>query len=225
MRRHPLLLLAAVGLPLVTLAACDASDDGAGGRANVTVRLKDAPFPFESADSALVTITRVELRTDDDAVEDSLGGEGNDRVVLYDGAGFRVNLLDLRNGVDTLLAQASIPAGDYDQLRLIVAEDARVVMDDGAAYPLRIPSGSHSGIKINLPDSTFGEGGEDVELLVDFDVERSFNAQGNPGSPGGLRFSFRPVLKLERLVVDGEEVPASDLPDGGEGAEVEDDGG
>ena len=80
-------------------------------------------------------------------------------------------------------------------------------MDDGTRHPLRVPSGTQTGIKINLPDLDLAAGGDTVDVLVDFDVERSFVTQGNANSPQGLRFSFRPVLRIKSLSVDGQAVP------------------
>ena len=196
-------LASAAALPL---AGCDGAD-GARGNATFVVRMTDAPFPFDTADSAVVAVRRVELRASDDST---------DAVVLYDGPEVLLNLLDLRDGVDTTLALSTIPAADYGQLRLIVAPDARVVMNDGTVYPLRVPSGAQTGIKINLPDLDLGDR-DTVDVLVDFDVERSFVTQGTPGSPQGLRFSFRPVLQIDSLYVDGVALPRGQLPGDGEG--------
>jgi hypothetical protein len=46
-----------------------------------------------------------------------------------------------------VLAEGELPEGDYDQLRLIVA-DASIYVD-GVQYPLEIPSGQTSGFKIH----------------------------------------------------------------------------
>lgn len=188
--------LAAVGLT-AGLAACDSasSDDG---RTHVTVRLTDNPFPFDLADSANVSIARVELLG-----TDTTGAEG--RVVLYDGEPLDLNLLDLRNGVDTTLTGLMVPTGDFRQLRLILADDARVVFSDGRVFELRVPSGQQSGIKINLPSLPLSPDGDSLDVLVDFDVERSFIVRGgDPSGPGFQGFSFRPVLQIASLTINGE---------------------
>jgi hypothetical protein len=89
-------------------------------------------------------------------------------------------------------------------------------MNDGSVYPLRVPSGSQTGIKINLPDIDLSDT-DTVDVLVDFDVERSFHTTGNPDNPQGFRFSFRPVLQIDSLYIDGVPVPRTEFPDGGEG--------
>ena len=187
----------------VSLAACDAADDSATAR--LTVRLTDAPFPFDLAEAASVTITRIELLAaadDGDAENDTSDTEGVlDRIVLFDGEPFALNLLDLRDGVDTLLVEHfAIPAdGSYNRIRLFVGDDAEVRFLDGTTYPLKLPSAQQSGIKIALPAYEAPDG--DIDLLIDFDVERSFVTRGNPEGPSFQGFLFQPVLEVESFEV------------------------
>lgn len=201
MKLFTLALLAATSMAALSLAGCDS---GAGNGPVFQLRMTDAPFPFDTADSAIVSIVRIELRQEDAGAP----------FVFFDGPATEYNLLDLRNGLDTTLGLATLPSSGYDQIRIIVGPDARVVMEDGTVYPLRVPSGSQTGIKINLPEAAL-EDSETVDLLVDFDVENSFVTLGPPGSPHG--FIFRPVLRIDSMYVNGTPVPQSDLPDGGEG--------
>lgn len=212
--RIPILLLV---LGLVTFSACDSMDgvagengDGTAGAAGgmLHVRLTDAPFPFDDADSANVVITRVEL-----LVADSLLDSDSARVVIVPDTLLPFNLLDLRNGVSAPLGTEAIPVGKYHQLRVFVGDSASVVMKDGRVFPLKVPSGSQSGIKVKLPELTFDDAADDVTATVDFNVEQSFVVQGNPSTPAGIRgFLFKPVLKLDSLVINGTpaEVPPSE---------------
>lgn len=204
-----ILLVIALLLGGAMLTGCDSSNEG--GSATVRVLLTDAPFPFHLVDSANVAIERVELIGD--------GG----REVLLDSTHNPIpfNLLDLRDGVTAELAVHEVPGGRYTQLRVIVSEEAEVVLidedpaDDVPArrFALRVPSGAQTGIKLNLPRIDVDEEGETVEVVVDFDVEHSFVVQGNPETPAGINgFTFKPVLKIERLVINGDEVPESDFP-------------
>ncbi len=209
-----------------SLAACDAAGPDAQ-QARLTVRLTDAPFPFDLAESANVTITRIELLANEDDDEDSAAAEATaaeasvDRIVLYDGAPVALNLLDLRDGVDTLLVNgATIPAdGSYNRLRFYVGEDAHVVFSDGSRYALKLPSAQQSGIKVTLPDYEVGEADGEIDVLIDFNVEESFVTRGNPGSQDFQGFLFKPVLKVKNFQV----VPADDAAEGdgseGDGSE------
>lgn len=197
---RPLLAILLVGTAGLTLAACDAAQSSRG-QAHLTLRLTDAPFPFDLADSANVTIVRVEMTGTDSTGDDR-------RVVLYDGAPFRVNLLDLRDGVDTTLAGLMIPlTGESRQLRFILADDARVVFHDGRTFDLRVPSGQQSGIKVTLPEMDLADAGDSLDVLIDFDVERSFVVRGNPSSANFQGFTFKPNLKVRSFTVNRTSVP------------------
>lgn len=209
------LLLACCLLALGVLAGCDAVGDSAeSGTARLTVRLTDAPFPFDLAASANVTITRIELLAAeaDTTASDSTDADApeGDRIVLFDaatdGGAYAFNLLDLRDGVTAMLVDSlAIPTDRaYRQIRVYVGDDASVVFTDGTEYGLKLPSVAQQGIRINLPAYS-AEGGEDIDLLLDFDVEKSFVTRGNPGSPAFKGFLFKPVLEVEDFDVrDGD---------------------
>ena len=190
------------------LAACDAV--AGSDQAHITVRMKDAPFPFDSVDLVGVSVTRIDLR----AAADS--GDTGETVTLYDGDPIDLNLLDLRDGVDTVLTRRSIPAGTYSELRIFVADDATVVFKDGRTYDLKLPSAQQSGIKVLLGDMALED---EADVLIDFNVEDSFVTRGNPAAPGFQGFLFKPVLRVESLVVDGDDVTdqTGDSDAGGEG--------
>jgi hypothetical protein len=143
-------------------------------------------------------------------------GMGNDSLGIItltdDGTDGMVNLLELQNEATSQLADTEIPAGTYSQLRLIV-DSARVELaegyefrDGGTSRTLFVPSGAHTGIKLNLKGSNGdGEGtmggveitpGQTV-LVLDFDVNQSFRIQGNPETPAGIRsVHFQPTLRV-----------------------------
>src|SRR6056297_103329 len=118
------------------------------GTGRVTIKLTDAPFPAEWVEEANISIDWVQLlKYEDDEPEmdddddngngadngngnDDDNGEGDDSFVMLDLEDtLRVNLLDLRNGVTQVLAEADIPAGTYRQIRLHVVE-AGIVLDE-----------------------------------------------------------------------------------------------
>lgn len=204
---RPLVALALVATAGLTLAACD-TGSSASTQAHLTLRLTDAPFPFDLADSANVTIARVEMTGTDST-------DGDTRTVLYDGAPFSVNLLDLRNGVDTTLAGLMIPtSGEASQLRFILADDARVVFADGRVFDLRVPSGQQSGIKVNLPAYELDGSSDSLDVLIDFDVERSFVVRGNPAASNFQGFTFKPHLKVQSFTVNRTPVPTDTTGNG-----------
>lgn len=101
------------------------------------------------------------------------------------------------------MVNLDVEVGEYYNVRLYVV-DAYVVLNDGQLFDLTIPSGSQSGIKIFIDPSIVVESGLNTELLLDFDVAKSFVVQGNPNSPSGIRgFIFKPVLRAVNASVTG----------------------
>ena len=160
----------------------------------VRVLLTDAPFPFDLVESANVEIERVELLSDEEGVQ----------VLSEEEQAF--NLLTLRNGVTTPLGEIELPAGRYDQIRLIVDDSASVVLKNGTRYDLKVPSGTETGIKV-LTGGLEISGEEQATITLDFNVEESFVVQGNPNTPAGIKgFIFKPVVKLKDIdQEEGEE--------------------
>ncbi len=215
------LLVATLLALAVTVTACDSAETS---QTRINVRMTDAPFPFDLAESADVTITRIELlaaEDDGDADNDTSNAERVlDRIVLFDGDPVSLNLLDLRDGVDTLLVEGfSIPAdGSYNRLRIFIGDDAMVRFFDGSEYALKLPSAQQSGIKVRLPDYALDSDADEIDVLIDFNVERSFVTRGNPDSATFKGFLFKPVLEVESFeIVD--RAPAGDAPEGTSGSE------
>ena len=151
----------------------------------LSVLLTDAPFPADLVAEANVTIDSLEVRQKG-------GGGGDGPYITLSSSPQSFNLLDLGNGITEGLAELDLPTGSYDLLRLYVGE-ASVVMNDGTPYDLTVPSGSESGIKIFIKPDVAIIAGVKTELLLDFDVSRSFVMQGPMDAPTG--FSFKPVIR------------------------------
>ncbi len=70
-----------------------------------------------------------------------------------------------------------------------------------------MPSGAETGIKIFIKPELVVEGGLTSELLIDFDLSRSFIVQGNPNTPAGIKgFNFKPVIQAMNLSTTGRIV-------------------
>lgn len=176
---------------LLFLGSCSDSDGVFSGTAEVDVRLTDAPSDFIA--SADVTFSRVYLKTGGDDADLELVGEA-DGTVTYD-------LLELRDGLEALLAQAVIPAGNYSQLRMVVDSAtvtlaAGVTFEDGSSTAtLFVPSGMQSGIKVLLDEPIVAEEGSVTVVVVDFDVDANFVIHGDPTVPDGVTdILFTPLL-------------------------------
>ena len=172
---------------VLIFTGCNKTSDSGNGR--LVVKITDAPFPVDIIESAEVTITKIEIRKAGDGISD-----GNPFDVIWEGSE-TFNLLDLRNGVVEDLLDLEIPAGEYNLIRLYV-DEASLKLKDGDNFRLKIPSGKQTGIKIFIRPGLVVEGGLTSELLLDFDLSRSFVMRGNVESPAGIKgFIFKPVIR------------------------------
>src|ERR1044071_5639448 len=120
----------------------------------------------------------------------------------------QLDLLQYQGGRAALLLDGvTLPAGDYEWIRLIVdnepaVRDSYIVLTGGEECELRVPSGAESGLKLNRGFTLPAEGS--VALTIDFDLRKSIHA------PPGQRsktdsctqgYLMRPTL---RIVNDAE---------------------
>ncbi|HMA43793.1 MAG TPA: DUF4382 domain-containing protein [Gemmatimonadales bacterium] len=163
----------------LTLAAGLVACEGTAGpqMSHVFVRLTDAPAGVTAASAWISTVYLI-------------GGDGTSRDTITTGPSTEYDLLSLQGGVTDLLGDKTIPAGDYDQLRLVV--DSAMVLLDGETTPrvLKVPSGMQTGIKVEFGGPVHILPGR-TDLLVDFDVSRSFIITG-PTPP--RQVLFKPVI-------------------------------
>jgi hypothetical protein len=188
-------------LPL-SLAACGDNAFEPSRPGTMSIMLTDAPGDFLHA---IVTISSVELL-----------GDG-ETIVLSDQP-VTVNLLDLQNEVMVLVGETPVPAGDYDELRLVITDGLIEVEEaDGSTSvyassdafassegftadgQLQMPSFGSSGLKIKLPAAEGFVDGDDNAVLIDFNVGDSFGHQaGNSG-----RWILHPVIHATGFTTTG----------------------
>lgn len=96
------------------------------------------------------------------------------------------NLLNFRNGLDTLLTSQELPAGTVSQIRLVLGNNNSVVVN-GVNHPLTTPSSQQSGLKLNV-HATLIEGIE-YKMWLDFDAGRSIVATRNN------KYILKPVIR------------------------------
>ena len=153
------------------------------------VSLTDAPFPIGLLDEANLVISKVLIKPINE-----------DTLLTLSEEVFELNLLDLNNGITAQLVDLQIPEGTYDQIRLII-DSSTVLLVNGTLYDLKVPSES---IKVNINPGVAIVRESSVELLLDFDVSRSFVIQGNPDTPAGIKgFLFKPTIKAANLTETG----------------------
>lgn len=180
-------LLSLAALLMLTVYACNKDDDGAtpsggnnGGQASVNFMLTDNPANY---DAVYIDIQQVEVTM-----------EGSAAVVLDPVRPGIYDLLKFRNGLDTLLVRADVPAGRISQIRLILGPNNSVVVD-GNVEPLKTPSAQQSGLKLNL-NQRFEAGGS-YTVWIDFDAGKSIVETGNG------KYNLKPVIRAYSALTDG----------------------
>jgi len=143
------------------------------------VMLTDTPGPY--------TAVNIDLRS----VE--VTGNGGGAVTLNTTPGI-YNLLDLANGVDTLIATGSLSTSQVQQIRLILGPNNSVVVG-GTTYPLATPSAQQSGLKLQVHQQL--QPGIAYYVLLDFDANQSIVNEGN-GS-----YSLKPVIRTIETALSG----------------------
>ena len=205
--RTKVFLYAMSMLSLVLVACSNDANNGANAdtMGRLTLQLTDAPFPFDMVAEANVTVFKIDARlanSEDEDVEGDSEEDGYPFITLMEEE-VPVNLLDLTNGVTEELADLEVPAGTYDLIRVYV-KGVNVVLTDDRTFDLDVPSGEQTGIKIFIDPALTVAGGLSSDLLLDFDVSRSFVAKGNTKSVDGINgFNFKPVIKVSNLSTAG----------------------
>jgi hypothetical protein len=166
----------------VLFVGCGTGSDGETGR--MTVQMHDAPI--DSADAVNVFVERVEINNQENEEGWTVLSEPQNTY----------NLLELTNGAMAELASSELPTGRYEQIRLILSRDGHSVVVDGKDHSMTVPSGSETGIKLNVN----AEIQEDIEyvLLLDFDASRSVVKAGQSGM-----YLLKPVIKATNQAVTG----------------------
>ncbi len=186
MKIKDLIIVSLTVLAMLTFYGCSDSDStspGTAGTGEIRMYLVDSPSKYDAVN---IVVTRVEVH-EADADSNSGWWVVNDSTATYD-------LLVLANGANAILGDTVLPASHYTQIRLYIADGGNVVVE-GITYPLTIPSGVQSGLKLNHqfdiePNTLY-------ELTLDFDAESSIHQTGNG------EYMLDPVIRVVANVVSG----------------------
>lgn len=156
-----------------TMPAC--KKDRADG--SMLVKLTDAPATYREVN---VEITSVEVNLEDKGWMTLSARKG-----VY-------NLVSLANNVTAVLADdTKLPAGKVNQVRLMLGTHNSIATDAGS-FPLKVPSGIQTGIKINT--DTDIQPLKQTEVVLDFDASQSVVEESE-----GV-FSLKPVIKVKSII-------------------------
>ena len=186
------LLFAMMIVGALLLPACGGGG-GSAGMGSVNVRLTDAPAC--GYDHVYVTVDHVALSSD---------GNSWTTVPVSPSVTQPIDLLDLTNGVMLTLGQAPLPAGTYQQVRLVLKANSGsapfanslVLTGSPNQIALDTPSAQQSGYKILGPITV--QAGTASDLVLDFNACRSIVVAGASG-----KYLLKPVVRATAQAVSG----------------------
>ncbi|HMI61579.1 MAG TPA: DUF4382 domain-containing protein [Puia sp.] len=168
----------------VVFLSCSKSGSSSGS-GHLQVMLTDGPGAY---DAVYIDVQKVEVNVSSDSGISSGWQTVN---VLRPGV---YNLLKFSNGVDTLLADADLPAGKISQMRLVLGSNNSVVVN-GQSFPLTTPSAQQSGLKFNIHSTLTA--GIVYRLWIDFNAGRSIVTTGNG------KYILKPVIRTYADAIGG----------------------
>ncbi len=180
-RKLPVTSLAIAAGMLLYFTSCQTNGiNGSSGPSHFQVYLTDSPGDYQAVN---IDIQKVMVNVSSDTSDNSSGWK--EVTMLRPGV---YNLLNFRNGADTILAGVDLPAGSISQIRLVLGDSNSVVLNDGTVIPLKTPSAQESGLKLNI--HTTLTAGIPYALELDFDAARSIVKAGNSG-----KYLLKPVIR------------------------------
>lgn len=191
-------LASAVIAMVLVFSACTKS--GVNGNSSVAVFLTDGPGDFDAVN---IDIQKVEVKVDKDEKHkrddnrNGLDDDKDDHMKRKDDFGEWIDLgfapkvidvLSLRNGIETQLGTANIDAGTVRKIRITLGTKNTVVKG-AVTYDLLMDSQTSNFLYIKLFDKHRERGNRnDVKVWVDFDIANSIVETNG-------KFYLKPVLR------------------------------
>jgi hypothetical protein len=177
---------------MLGLAACGGGGGGGNDTGQLSLGVTDAPV--DEASSVVVQFSGVAFKR---------AGAAAEMVQNLSPSPRQLDLLQYQGGRAALLLDGvTLPAGDYQWIRLIVdnepaVRDSYIELTSGEECELRVPSGAESGLKLNRGFTLPADGS--LALTIDFDLRKSIHAP--PGQRGTADactqgYLMRPTLRI-----------------------------
>lgn len=165
---HRWTIAAAVTICLFTGCYQDDTVHGPASMAPTRVLLTDDPFPFDSVASVNLFVTRIEASAQFDT-----SGAGNWVEIVAPRKSF--DLLTLQQGTTALVGQSIIDAGQYATVRMTIDVDkSSIKYPDGSDAIVHWPGTGELTFYALVEEPVGVAPGAGAELVIDFDVGRSF---------------------------------------------------
>jgi Domain of unknown function (DUF4382) len=191
-----------LGLVASGLVACGG---GSSTPANGTLKLAMTDAPACGYDHVYVTVNKI--RVHQSATADGNEPTGWNELTIPTQ---RIDLLSLNNGVLQELGSLPLPAGTYQQVRLVLADNpanpstfnplanALVLSGTTNEVALTTPSGQQSGYKLQASFDV--QSGQVADMVLDFDACRSIVKAG-----ASARYNLKPVVSVIRRLTTAIE--------------------
>lgn len=169
-------------VPVLLLSGCFGDDDKFSATGSLNLGITDAPV--DEASKVVVKFTGVELK------------HANGTISTHDFATAKtIDLLALQGGASEWLLQGkTLTSGHYEWLRLKVVSDqastdSYIELPNGQQYPLYVPSGNQTGLK--LVSGFDVPAGGTASFTIDFDLRKSVVKPS-----GSSAYKLKPALRL-----------------------------
>jgi hypothetical protein len=183
-------------LVLTTAGLVACGGGGGSGTPTGTLNLAMTDAPACGYDHVYVTVNKIRVHQSAAADGTELLGWRELSIPTQ-----RIDLLSLTNGVLQELGSMPLPVGNYQQLRLVLADNptnpttanplanALVLSGSGTEIPLATPSAQQSGFKLQARFDV--QSGQVADMVLDFDACRSIVKAGSSG-----RYNLKPVVAV-----------------------------
>jgi len=205
MKTRNLCELGAIMATCLVLSACggsSSSSDSSSGTGSLSLAIVDAPI--HDAQAVTVNFIGAVVKPeegpalefnfcedpDDPAMNPPIVQEGE--CTDSDPHVERIDLLKQTAGASALLLDdVEVPAGKVNWVRLVLADEAGEIVLSTGTFPLTVPSGNQTGLKLNrgfmVPEN------EDTKIYIDFDVRKSIVEVHSSVPPS---YKLKPTLRL-----------------------------
>lgn len=211
-KKFTIIILAIMGLVTVS---CTGDNDLEIAKGNISIKLTDAPMPYDQFMEASVTIDKMEMGNSSDM---------NSFVLLTDSP-MKYNMLELVNGLTETIANTEIPEGRYNRIRLYISS-TEMIMNNGETFTYNMDHDGFSGggmmqngmmlnsdlrsIDMDMGNFLTVSNGSHDEYLLDIDVDHSFILEGVSfvGSGSSMMmnmsgFTFNPTMRFVDMSISG----------------------
>jgi hypothetical protein len=147
---------------------------------HVTIKIKLHNFPYTVKEFTKLQISILEVQVIDE----------NDKKFIVNQMPIEADLVSLGGDLRILVGSKILSYGKYTQIRLILGENNFLIVN-GQLQPLKIPSGTQTGIKL-VGEFTL-RGGRITEVQVSFDPQKSIIHNKGQG------YILKPTLKISSV--------------------------